>query len=267
MADPLQLLTDADLRALAIALAGGRLAPPYTPVAVERSAGVRASAPIAARLGELADQGLRPEHVTVVLDAILAARTTRPSPADDVELVWTGPQQAGSDSRDTGVVVRELFAGACESVVVAGFAVYQGRAVFRRLAERMAACPSLGIRLYLDVHRGSQDTSLDAEVVSRFARKFVEQDWPAGHPLPEVYYDPRSLASDPTVRASLHAKCVVVDRRVALVTSANFTEAAQERNIEAGVIVRSQRFAARLADHFAGLVDAAVLRRVPLPRA
>ena len=36
MADPLQQLTDADLRTLAAALAGGRLAEPYTTVGVGR---------------------------------------------------------------------------------------------------------------------------------------------------------------------------------------------------------------------------------------
>ena len=42
------------------------------------------------------------------------------------------------------------------------------------------------------------------------------------------------------LRGSLHAKCVVVDRSTALVTSANFTEAAQHRNIEAGLLIRHQ---------------------------
>jgi phosphatidylserine/phosphatidylglycerophosphate/cardiolipin synthase-like enzyme len=60
---------------------------------------------------------------------------------------------------------------------------------------------------------------------------------------------------------------VVVDRRVALVTSANFTEAAQERNIEAGVVVRSERFASRLADHFETLAELRLLCRLNLPNA
>ena len=50
-------------------------------------------------------------------------------------------------------------------------------------------------------------------------------------------------------------------------TSANFTEAAQERNIEAGVVVRSPRFAARLADHFDALADAGLLKRLDVPGA
>src|SRR5262249_29206937 len=95
--------------------------------------------------------------------------------------------------------------------------------------------------------------------------KFVDQDWPDGYPPPEIFFDPRSLSADRATRSSLHAKCVVVDRRTALVTSANFTKAAQERNIETGVVVRSPRFATRLADHFESLVTAGQLHRLELP--
>jgi phosphatidylserine/phosphatidylglycerophosphate/cardiolipin synthase-like enzyme len=108
------------------------------------------------------------------------------------------------------------------------------------------------------------DSSVDGEVVRRFARKFVERDWPEGFPLPELYYDPRSLAAESSVRSSLHAKCVVVDRQVALVTSANFTGAAQTRNIEVGAVVRSARFASRLAHQFQALTDASLLLRIEL---
>jgi phosphatidylserine/phosphatidylglycerophosphate/cardiolipin synthase-like enzyme len=56
----------------------------------------------------------------------------------------------------------------------------------------------------------------------------------------------------------------VVDRRTARVTPANFTEAAQERNIEAGALIRDERFAARLASHFDTLANAGLLRRMIL---
>jgi phosphatidylserine/phosphatidylglycerophosphate/cardiolipin synthase-like enzyme len=148
-------------------------------------------------------------------------------------------------------------------VLVAGFAVYQGREVFKRLGERMAERPALRVRLFLDVRREPADTSPDAEVLRRFARRFRAQEWPAGR-LPELYYDPRSLGWEAGKRSSLHAKCVVVDRRVALVTSANFTEAAQTRNIEVGALIRSARFADQLAGHFETLADAGVLRPIDL---
>lgn len=263
--DPLQRLTDADLRSLAAALRAGRLAPPFATVGVGRVVAGPLAAELAERMQALTGEGMRPDHIAVVAEAVLTARAGRPATDDALELVWTGPEAAGVANRDTAVVVRELFAQAAQSVMVAGFAVYQGREVFRGLAERLAVCTGLHARLYLDVHRGHQDTSLDSEVMRRFARRFVEQDWPAGFPLPEVYYDPRSLATEAAKRSSLHAKCVVVDRRVAFVTSANFTEAAQERNIEAGVVVRSHRFAARLADHFGALANGGVLKRLAFP--
>lgn len=263
--DPLQRLTDADLRSFAAALRAGRLAPPFAAVGVGRVVAGPLVVELAERMQALADEGMRPDHIAVLAEAVLTARAGRPAADDAVELVWTGPETASVANRDTAVVVRELFAQAEQSVVVAGFAVYQGREVFRGLAERLSTRAGLHARLYLDVHRAHQDTTLDSEVLRRFARRFVDQDWPTGFPLPELYYDPRSLATEAVKRSSLHAKCVVVDRRVAFVTSANFTEAAQERNIEAGVVVRSPRFAGRLADHFGALANAGLLKRLTLP--
>jgi hypothetical protein len=59
-----------------------------------------------------------------------------------IDLVTTGPEPGGITNRDTSVVVRELFAHAKESVLVVGYAVYQGNACSRlwptvcRLAQR-----------------------------------------------------------------------------------------------------------------------------------
>jgi phosphatidylserine/phosphatidylglycerophosphate/cardiolipin synthase-like enzyme len=81
--------------------------------------------------------------------------------------------------------------------------------------------------------------------------------------MPEVYYDPRSLETDGGQRSSLHAKCVVVDRSVAFISSANFTEAAQKRNIEIGVSIRSASFSERLDSHFDALAASGIVVRVP----
>ena len=59
--------------------------------------------------------------------------------------------------------------------------------------------------------------------------------------------------------------CIVVDGRKALVTSANFTEAAQERNIELGLLVNSTPVAEGIERHFGGLIDRNVLERLPIP--
>jgi phosphatidylserine/phosphatidylglycerophosphate/cardiolipin synthase-like enzyme len=55
---------------------------------------------------------------------------------------------------------------------------------------------------------------------------------------------------------SLHAKCVVVDERWSLVTSANFTNRAQTRNIELGVLIDDEPFAQKITGQWRALVRA-----------
>ena len=147
--------------------------------------------------------------------------------------------------------------------MIAGYAIYQSHIVFRTLAERMDREEGLEVTMFLDVHRPHTDTLPPAEVARHFAARFRSQEWP-GRRLPEVYYDPRSLETDPAQRASLHAKCVIVDAETALISSANFTEAAQLRNIEVGVLVRSRPLSRRLVQHFETLAAQAILRKLPL---
>ncbi|MBK8688712.1 MAG: hypothetical protein IPN24_09815 [Betaproteobacteria bacterium] len=69
-----------------------------------------------------------------------------------------------------------------------------------------------------------------------------------------MFYDPRALELDgPT--GVLHAKALVVDDESVFVTSANFTEAALSRNIEAGLLVRDRALAASMASHFQILIE------------
>jgi phosphatidylserine/phosphatidylglycerophosphate/cardiolipin synthase-like enzyme len=173
----------------------------------------------------------------------------------------TGPAVAGQENRDTSVVVSDLFRQAEETILIAGYAVYQGQKVFHALAQRMVERPALRARMYLDIQRKPGDTSSSAELVRRFAHRFQSDEWPVGSPTPEVFYDPRALSSDRVKRAALHAKCVVVDGQEVFVSSANFTEAAQERNIEIGLLLYSTAIAERLTHFFDALCASGQLLR------
>lgn len=262
MIPALRSLSDTDLRAIAGALRAGRLTAPFTGTALQRFCSAGNEEAVAREMHQLAEDGLKLDHLAMILDAVATDRARRPELRDPVDLVWTGPEASGIANRDTGVVVRELFANANEYVLLAGFAVYQGREVFRPLAERMTQFPALSVRLFLDVQRRYRDTTKDSELVREFAHRFKTVDWP-GSRLPEVYYDPRSLEMDNAKRSSLHAKCIVIDRKVAFVSSANFTEAAQVRNIEVGALIHSERFAVRLTEHFEALAASGLLRPLP----
>jgi len=258
MADELLQLVDSDLRELAAALRARRLTAPFTAMSVQRLIAGPIAATATGALQRLADRGFTAEQLAVTLDLLISDRARTPKLEDVLDLVTTGPEVPGMTNRDTSVVVRELFAGAQRSVLVAGYAVYQGREVFRALADRMAERPELSVQMFLDVQRGS-DTSMASEIVKRFVERFKTREWPEGRPLPKVFYDPRSLATETKKRTSLHAKCVVVDGEAVFISSANFTEAAQERNIEMGLLVRSRWLAERVTRHFETLLAAGLL--------
>jgi phosphatidylserine/phosphatidylglycerophosphate/cardiolipin synthase-like enzyme len=238
-------LNEADLREIAAALSAGRLTPPFTAAALRRFCSGTNGRFVAFEMQRLADDGMKTDHMALMLDSLAAARSPRREVRDPVDLVWTGPEAPGIANRDTSVVVRELFANANEYVLVAGYAIHQGREVFRALADRMMHLPELKVRMVLDIHRRHRDTTKDTELIRDFAHRFKIFDWP-GSRLPEVYYDPRSLELDSSKRASMHAKCIVIDRKLAFVSSANFTEAAQLRNIKVGALIRSRRISRTL---------------------
>jgi phosphatidylserine/phosphatidylglycerophosphate/cardiolipin synthase-like enzyme len=206
--------------------------------------------------------GVPPRQVAYILRALIHERdhsTVRPG----IELVWTGPQGMSSNSRDTGVVVRELFTAAKRSVLLAGFAVHRGREIFKDLEDRMTEDPSLEVTMFLNIPRAARDTTIAEEIVGRFAYEFRREHW-GGSRCPVTFYDPRALAIDPKKRTSLHAKCVVVDSTTSLVTSANFTEAAQVRNIEVGALVHDVQFARSIIGQFDALIRSRAVVRLPL---
>jgi len=255
-------IDDGTISHLAAILENGVLTPPYSTLALRQHVGRYADA-VAACLSDLDAKGLGPSQIVIVLKAFAEGRRDGGNPSDWIDIVVTGPD-AASTARDTAVVVRQLFGGMKERVLVVGFAVHQGRKVFRRLAERLDEGETLSARLCIEVGRSPTDTSLSSSIVSRFAACFVEREWP-GKRLPQIYYDPRSLEPERPKRSALHAKCVVVDGAAALVTSANLTEAAQQRNIELGLLVRSAPVAAQIEQHFDSLIRNGVLVPLPLP--
>jgi phosphatidylserine/phosphatidylglycerophosphate/cardiolipin synthase-like enzyme len=125
----------------------------------------------------------------------------------------------------------------------------------------MDALAGVRVTLLLNIQRKRGDTTAANELVRRFADRFWRADWP-GTSRPSVYYDPRALELDGPAGV-LHAKAVVIDEEVVFVTSANLTEAALDRNIELGLLVRDRALAASVSTHFRALIDRGLLRPLP----
>lgn len=56
----------------------------------------------------------------------------------------------------------------------------------------------------------------------------------------------------------------MADGYAVFVTSANFTEAALERNVELGMLVRDRALAASVTGHFRALIEGGLLKALPI---
>jgi cardiolipin synthase len=157
-----------------------------------------------------------------------------------IDVVWTGPASSVSTSRLTSAVVIELIDAASEEVLLVSFAT-RGEpsiaAALDRAAQRQVAITLLLERSDDNPHyTGPSDPFPGLR-----ARRLT---WPA--------------TSRPS-GAAIHAKVIVIDRRTALIGSANLTGHALDHNLECGALIRGGPEPAQICDHMIGLVAAGVL--------
>jgi hypothetical protein len=250
------------LNAIAVALRGGQLLPPFPSSMLSSTVPSDQIHAVSQSLCELTATGLGRENIAVILDMIIADRRCRPSPDEVLDLVLSGPDSAEIASRDTLVVLDELFSQAAQCVMVVGYAIHQGETVFESLAKNMEKKPALAVEMFLNIQRPPGNTQPERELVASFLDRLKREQWPQSAPLPAIYYFPASLDHSSGTRASLHAKCIVADRKAAWISSANFTAAAHKRNIEVGVLLRTESIAQRLAAHFDFLKETKILLRI-----
>jgi len=265
MISPLMSLSRPALTDLATALETERFSFPIYPFTLASYVPEQLAGAIAAELNQLRQQGMSPDHMAYMLKLLAQERAIAHQKQEQVDLVWTGPEVLGAESRDTAVVVRELFSSARHSVLISSFAIDQGSKgyeLFRPLAQQMDSNPELSVRMFLNVKRAYGDKTPSSTLLRQFSETFRKHVWP-GQRLPEVFHDVRSLKLSSTSNVCLHAKCVVVDEERVFITSANFTEAAHQRNIEAGVLISNPIAARGIRSQFEMLVAQKMLQRVP----
>lgn len=259
MTDALFRLPSHIRRRLASALETGLLSAPCSTVALRSVLGLRDGLEdVAAALERLHGMGISGRAAAAWLRTVEEATSRTLAP----DLVWSGPEVPGLHARDTRQVYDELLGTAERSVWASSFAYFDGPRAFEILARRMDARSELRVILLLNIQRKRGDTTASEGLVRRFADRFWGTDWP-GTSRPTVYYDPRSLEPDGPAGV-LHAKAVVTDDESVFITSANLTEAALDRNIEIGLLVRDPALAARVSTHFRTLIDRELLRPLPM---
>ena len=242
---------------LAGALASGLLVPPGSAMAVRATVGGGYEEEILRLLEEWEALGVSPAAGAAWLESLRLASAHVPIP----DFVWTGPEVAGLHARDTRRVYEELLGSAERSVWASTYVFFDGMRAFKTLARRMDALPGLSVTLLVNIERRRGDTTAADSLVRRFADQFWGREWP-GTARPKVYYDPRSVEVEGPAGV-LHAKAVVTDEESVFITSANLTEAGQDRNIELGLLVRDRSLAQTTLTHFRALIEDDLLRLLP----
>jgi hypothetical protein len=97
---------------LAAALETGRLTAPFYAAALTGLVPAAMRHEVVAELEMLDRMGMRVDHIAYLLRTIARERSLSQTSRDCIDLVWTGDEGLGSQSRDTRIVVRELFATA-----------------------------------------------------------------------------------------------------------------------------------------------------------
>ncbi len=192
-----------------------------------------------AALGELAP----------MLEVALIAKRSRQT----TELVWTGPSTPVVPVRRTEQVLCDLIRSAEKSLTMTSFGIFQ----VSRLIEELEQALGRGVALRIVIgDRESHSTQEIDHQRQQLGRVVATQasllQWP-----------PERRPRDEQGHAGLmHAKAAVADSWIAFLTSANLTEAALERNMELGVLIRGGNMPSAIDRLIDALLESGELHQV-----
>ncbi len=259
---PVDILLGLHARAngeLGRALSEGTLRFGYSTISLRPLVGMQA-ADVGAAFSQLEKQGHSLASIALLCSALGLAQAERDAAIHGTQLAISGPDVPGIPVFNTQATVASLFSQAEQEVLMTSYVFHSAGEILRPLAQKHDENPNFRVRILLDLtHKRGPKKLPFAAVAPDFIEQFKEHQWP-GERLPEIWdYREGFERNDAGV---LHSKVILVDRKTAYVTSANFTEAAQDRNIEAGVLVQNAHFAGRLQGYFESLIEKNFLKRV-----
>jgi phosphatidylserine/phosphatidylglycerophosphate/cardiolipin synthase-like enzyme len=170
-----------------------------------------------------------------------------------IELLWSGPSPANQiPARRIDQALYDLIANAKREILMVTFAA----AKIERLTGALWTASKAGvkIRLVLEFEESSEG-QLSYDAMKAFPSALISAS--------EIYHWPvekreRNIAGHP---GKLHAKVAIVDD-FALVSSANLTDDAFNRNLEVGLLVKNAECLMTLKGYFESLIAAGTLNRL-----
>ena len=173
--------------------------------------------------------------------------------AQQLALVWTGPEIADVPLRRTDQALLEVIAAAERELLIVSFAVYKIPEITRALVQAFER----GVQLRICVEAPEPDGEQTAYDTIRALGREVQQRaalyiWPQAQRPPD--------AQGRT--GILHVKCAVADTHTLFLSSANLTAYALETNMEMGILLHGGELPGQVVKQFTRLMERGVLQRI-----
>lgn len=170
----------------------------------------------------------------------------------NIELAWTGPDTGLIPLRRTEQVLLEVIDSATSGLFLASYVFYRASSIVEALNSAIQRGVRVRILLESSVEQGGAVRGDSAETLAKAVPGAIVYAW-----------DPAERKHNIEAQsASVHAKCLVADRKLAFITSANLTSAALERNMELGLLIRGGTVPDRLQAHLEALAATRIITRV-----
>lgn len=155
----------------------------------------------------------------------------------DIRPVWSGPTFHGDGDHTTGALAH-LIDSATEDVFASTYSATPGSGFVKALWRAVARGVQTTLLVDSTVKNGETAAMLQSELEGASFWTFLPADGAYG---------------------IQHSKVVIVDSRSAMVTSANLSVAAAERNLEAGIVLHDPDFASKVRQRFQKLREAGAI--------
>ncbi len=196
-------------------------------------------------------EGVIPWSSLAVAIELTTTILTRHAARAHTELLWSGPSPTNHiPARRIDQVLYDLISTAKQEILLVTFAAYN----IQRLSTLLTQAVGRGVhvKLILEFEQTSQG-QLSFDALNAFPESLQKS---AG-----IYYWPleRRELNSRGRPAKLHAKVAVIDNQ-AVISSANLTDDAFNRNFELGTLFEGGEMPKKMREHFEGLIMQGVLK-------
>jgi cardiolipin synthase A/B len=198
------------------------------------------------------EPNVTPREVAIALKSASVTAYQAVENQGSIELVWSGPSTGMVPIRHTEQVLNEVIEFAQSNIFIVSFVAYEVSSVVRSLQKAIDRKVKVDILLEVSYEFGGRVTHDSIKAMKRL--------------LPSANYYAWKETVTQTERDKLvgavHAKCAVSDGKIAFITSANLTNAAMERNMELGVLIKEGKLPRKLNLHLEALKTTKIIREI-----